>query len=260
MDIVFFFKNQSDFRLNDTTDLKILKISIRQWNRLYKPGITKTYISGIYTQKEYKDIIDYLGESFIKKYNIQIINIKKIPPEFTTNKSNKVNYSLIITWEYLKKPFIVGTNDIFPIKMIDDSYINKHYKILHNDYTKIPKGKDFWITEHWTNTNNYFKEKYNFANKEIYEGHNAYLITKEFMDFYTADKNLWIDMDRDMVHTVWMKMKGQNVLHEDNYCGVTFEWNKWQLDKKKLQKYKMINLTLPNHPKSKSFISKYLLK
>jgi len=254
MNLVIMFKNQRDFRGDNVTDLKMLKISIKQWNRFYKPRISKTYISGSYNQFEINEILNYLGKNFIEKYNITILNVGSIPPEFNTHKTNRANYQLIKTWEYLQEPFILGTNDIFPIKLIDDNYLNKEYRIRHKDYTKITPRN--WYEQHWINTIKYFKEKYGFENKEIYEGHNAYVITKEFMDFYLSDPNLWFDKDKDMVLALWLKMNGKDILSKEEFCKETFFANKLQITKKDLKRLKMINVTLPNHPESKKILKK----
>jgi len=256
MNLVIMFKNQSNFRNDSIIDLKMLKLSIKQWNKFYKPGISNTYISGSYSEPELKEIINYLDRSFMNKYNIKIINTTDIPTEFNNNKTNRINYQLIKTWEYLKEPFILGTNDVFPIKLIDNSYLNKEYKIRYKHYNDI---KIFsWFENNWLNAIKYFKDKYSFETTEIYEGHNAYIITKEFMDFYLTDKNLWFDKDRDVVLNLWLRMNGKNILHRDQFCKETFSHNKLQITKQDLKKLKMINVTLPNHPKSKKILKKVI--
>jgi len=256
MNLVIMFKNQVGFRGDNITDLKMLKISIKQWGRFYKPGIDKVIISGSYSNKELKDIIDYLGSNFIESYNIKIININSIPRQFNSNKTNRINYQLIKTWEYLKEPFILGTNDIFPIKLIDNSYLNKEYRIRYKDYTKVSEPS--WVEQHWINTIKYFKDKYSFNTKEIYEGHNVYTITKEFMDFYLSDSNLWFDKDRDMVLNLWLRMNGKNLLSKEEFCKETFSNNKLQISKQDLKRLKMINVTLPNHPESKKILKRII--
>jgi len=253
--IVFMFKNQK----NDLTDYKMLKISMKQWFRLYDGEVENIYICGVYTEQDIKDIVNNLTENFLKKYKVKIINAKNIPKQFDTNKTNRANFQLISAWKHLQKPFIVATNDIFPIKKIDDSYLNMEYMIKYPDINKIPEDKYYWWLENYRRTYEYFKSKYNFENKIVYEGHNPYYITKEFMDFYLADPNLLFNMDRDTILTFWNKMNGREVLRE-KYIVTTFIRNKWQIKKKELQKAKMINATLPNHPKTKSLLSKILLK
>ena len=258
MDIVFMFKNQSGFRGDNVTDLKMLKISIKQWKRFYKPGLDNIYISGSYNKQELDELLNYLGNSFMDNYNIKIINVGDIPKEFNNNKTNRINYQLIMTWLELKSEFIVGTNDIFPIRFIDDTYLNKLYKILYNDYTKIPSKDMFWLMENWVRTIEYFKYKYNFENKIVYEGHNPYLVTKEFMDFYLADNNLWFNMDRDIVLFMWLLMNGEDIFTKEQYCKETFYANKLQITKKDLKRLKMINVTLPNHPESKKILKRII--
>jgi len=256
MNLVIMFKNQVGFRGDNITDLKMLKISIKQWNKFYKPGISNTYVSGSYSNKELKDITDYLGTNFIERYNINIINVGKFPKDFDNHKTNRANYQLIKTWEYLKEPFILGTNDIFPIKLIDNSYLNKEYRIRYKDYTEVLEPS--WLEQHWINTIKYFKDKYEFDSKEIYEGHNAYTITKEFMDFYLSDPNLWFWKDKDMVLNLWLRMNGKNLLSKEEFCKETFSHNKLQLSKQDLKRLKMINVTLPNHPESKKILKRII--
>ena len=256
MNLVIMFKNQTDFRGDNTTDLKMLKISIKQWNKFYKPGIGNTYICGSYSEPEAKDIIHTLGNKFIDEYNIKILNVGKIPDGFNTSKTNILNYQMITAWDYLKDDFIFGVNDIFPIKFIDNTYINKEYAIRYKDYTKV--NSNSWIDNNWINTIKYFKSKYGFESKEVYEGHIPYMITKEFMDFYLADKSLWFNKDRNIVLTLWLKMNGYDILHKEKYCKMTFANNKLQTTRKDLKALKMINVTLPNHPESKKLLKRII--
>ena len=266
MNLVINFKNQIGFRQNFTIDLKMLKISIKQWNRLYEPKIDKTFIVGSYTDKEIEDIITYLSKQFIDKFNIKILNAGSIPVQFNTNKISRVNYQMIKAWEYIKEPFILGTNDIFPIKKIDNKYLNKEYKVKYKDYTNIKElslkepNKVHWLTHQWIYAIDYFRNKYNFDSKTIYELHNAYVVNKEFMDFYLSDSNLWIQIGRDIVIALWLKMNGKEILSDEEFCKVTFDSNKLQINKNDLKKLKMLNVTLPNHPDSVKLLKKVLLK
>ena len=256
MNIVFNFKNQVKFRRDNTIDLKMLKISIKQWNRFYKHGIKNTYIAGSYSEKEIDELINYLTTDFLDKYNIKILNVGSIPKQFNLNKVTRVNYQTIKAFEYIKEPFIMGTNDIFPIKYIDNKYLNKEYSIRHKDYSKLELNKIDWLEEQWIYTIEYFKEKYNFHNKEIYELHNAYVVTKEFIDFYLSNPELLFNSGRDIVLALWLKMNGKEILSEEEFCKPTFYSNKLQINKNDLKKLKMIDVTLPNHQESKKILKR----
>jgi len=257
---VIFFKNQSKLKNNSLIDLKMLKITLKQWIKFYKPGFKKIYISGDFSNEEdAEEIINYLNAKFMKENSIKLLNYGKVPPKFNTSKTNIVNYGLIKTWEYLKEPFILGTNDIFPIKFVDDKYINKQYKIRTNDYEKMSfKERKHWLNSHWIKAIKYFKEKYNFDNKIICEGHNPYKITQEFMNFYLNDENLQLDIDRDIVHTLFLKMNEEEVMCKEEYCKATFISNKFSISKKDLKNIKFVNCTLPNHPKTKNLIKRII--
>ena len=105
----------------------------------------------------------------------------------------------------------------------------------------------------------HFNEKYNTDFKQVYNGHQFYSINKEFIDFFTSDEFFIFNCDRNAVLTHYLKMKGEDVFIPD-YIGETFARNQWIWDKKKAKQYKGVNITLPNHPKSKSLMSKILLK
>ena len=257
-DLVFMFKNQKYFRQDETIDLKMLKISIKQWNKLYE-NAGKTYICGEYSQKDLEDLFGYLGDDFCNKYDIKVINVDKIPSEFNKNKSIRVNYQMLFAWEVLKKDFVLCANDIFPIKKISDDYINKEYAVKYKDYTKIPKEKRYWWLNNYINFLEYFNKKFNTNFKEVYEGHSFYAVDKEFIEFFKSDEKFIFEFDRDVVLINYLKMKGENVF-KPGFIGTTFIANKWVWDKKKEKQYKGINVTLPNHPKSKSLLSKILIK
>ena len=261
MNIVFNFKNQVSFRGDNITDLKMLKISIKQWLKYYKPGFKDVFICGHYNKEELDELISSLGSSFINDNKLKIVNIEFIPSIFKTSKTNIVNYQMMAMWSYTKEPFIMGTNDIFPINLTDDTYLNKEYSIRHKDYRElnIPDlNKAPWFLVNWINTIEYFKYKYNFFNKEIYEGHNAYVVTKEFMDFYMKDPELWINKDRDVVLSLWLKMNGHDLMHEEEFCKPIFANNKLQISNDDIKRLKMINATLPNHPKSKKILKRII--
>ena len=254
-DIVVMFKNQR----KGVLDLKLLKASIKQWSRLYKDFSGNIYVCGGYSDSEVKDIQDYLTANFIRKYNVTIMNIGKYPTEFADNKVNKINYQFLVATKVLPKGFILATNDVFPIKIIDDTYLNKEYDILCKDYTKLPERLKYWWSQQYINTAEYFKAKYNVKNKIMYVGHNPQYYSAEFIEFYTKDQNLWFNMSRNIVLTHYNLMKGYNVLR-DKYLITTFRANKWIANKKEVQKAKMLDVTVPEHPKTQSLMKKLLLK
>lgn len=254
-DIVVMFKNQREGIL----DIKLLKHSIKQWSRLYKDFSGDIYVCGGYSDKEVKDIQDYLTANFIKKYNVTIMNIGAYPTEFNNHKVNRANYQFLVASKVLPNGFILAYNDTFPIKPIDDTYLNKEYDILVKDYTKMPNDLKFWWTEQYINTSKYFEEKYGVSNKTIYVEHHPQYYNAEFIEFYHNDKNLWFDMSRDVVLTHYNLMQGYNILR-DKYMITTFRANKWVANKKEVQKAKMLDVTVPEHPKTQALMKKLLLK
>ena len=257
-DLVFMFKNQKEFRQDETTDLKMLKTSIKQWNRLYE-NAGDTYICGEYNENDLKEIFEYLGKNFVDKYDIKIINVGKIPLAFNQNKFTRVNYQMLAAYDQIKKDFVLCANDVFPIKKIGDEYLNKEFKIKYQDYTKIPANEKFWWVNNYINTLEYFNNKYDANLKTVYEGHTFYAVDKDFIEFFSSNPYLLLNCDRDTVLIQYLKMKGENVFMPD-IIGETFTRNQWVWDKKKAKQYKGVNITLPNHPKSKSLMSKILIK
>lgn len=259
--VVFMFKNQVDFRKDRFIDLWILKVSIKQWFKLYKHHNKTTYICGSYTKEDIDEIVNYLTEPFIKRYNIKIINIGGFPKKLV-NKSQKVNYQLIKMWQYLQTPFAVAHNDVFPIKPINDDYMDKEYEIISNDYKKIPENKIYWWLNNQINTLEYLNKNYceKFGKdkdflKITYGGHSFYSVNKEFMEFFMSDEWFLMNADRDVVLTNWKKLHDKKV-YIPGFIGTTFHSNKWIWDKKKEKQYKGIDATLPNHPKAKNLIKK----
>ena len=251
------FKNQKGFRHDETTDLKMLKTSIKQWNRLYE-NAGDTYICGEYKKQDIQEIKDYLTKDFIKKYNIKVIHVD-IPKQFSHIKTARLNFQMLAAYNQLKNDFVFCANDIFPIKRIGDDYINKEFKIKHQDYTKLDRENAFWWLKNYISMLEHFNEKYNTDFKQVYNGHQFYSINKDFIDFFTSDEFFVFNCDRNAVLTHYLKMKGEDIFIPD-YIGETFARNQWIWDKKKLKQYKGVNITLPNHPKSKSLMSKILLK
>ncbi len=259
MNYVFMFKNQIDFRKDRFIDMKMLKISIKQWFNMFKDNNKKMYICGSYNKFEEKELIDYITKDYMNKYNIKILNVGSFPKEFNKNKTSKINYQMLAAFNHLKEPMILCANDIFPIKLIDESHLNKEYMIRNNDYTKLPnidkpEKLHWWELEH-INTLKYFNNKFGTNFKTMYEGHSLYYITEEFINFLKANPYLMINSPRNLVLINWLKMKGEDI-YKPGFCSMTFYSNNWMLDKKRLQQTKVVNITLPNHPKSKAFLNK----
>jgi len=240
-DLVFMFKNQKN------SDIDILKTLIKQWKKLYKDA-GEVKICGSYNNIEISFLKEKLKKE-IEKYNIEIINFKI--PEY--HKAIKLNIQMIEMWKILKKEYVFCSNDIFPIKLINDEHLNKEHLIRYKDYTKIdPKG--WWEISHFK-TLKYFNEKYNTDNKIVYNGHSFYTIDEEFMKFFLSDEN-FITMDRNFVKTQFLLMNGDDVYMPD-LIGTTFKNNKLVWDKKKEKIYRGINVSLPYHPSSKKILKKF---
>ena len=257
MNYVFMFKNQKTFRGDSFTDLRMLKISIKQWYKLFKDNNKKIYICGNYTVPELNEISDYLGDNYIEKYNINVINVDTIPGEFNKNKSLKVNYQMLYAYNTLKEPMVLCTNDVFPIKLIDKGYLNKEYKIRYTDYRDAVNPG--WWARNYINTIKYFNEHFNTDFKTVYEGHSLYYADHDFIKFCLDNPDLLLNFDRDTVLILWLQMNGETV-YRPGFGSTTFHANKWILDKKTLQRTKVINVTLPNAPESKKLLNKIVLK
>jgi len=256
---VFMFKNQTDFRKDQTTDLKMLKTSIKQWNKLYQ-GNDENYICGEYSPFDLDEIKKYLGDDFIERYSIKVINCK-IPSRFKISKTAKINFQMLEAFKVLQQEYVFCVNDIFPIKKITQEHLNKEYLVKYNDYTKIKDDAKFWWVDNYIKFLEFFNKKHNTDFKKIYEGHNFYTIDEEFIEYFLSEEFYVLNCDRNVVktHFLLLKNKEQDLFIPD-LIGTTFKKNKFVLDKKSLMKHKGINVTLPNHPKSKSLLSKILVK
>lgn len=254
--IVFMFKNQTDFKKDQTIDIEMLKISIKQWSKNYKTD--KMIICGSYNNKEIQDIVDILTETFILERGIKILNIGEFPKGLV-NKTQKVNYQAIFAWDYLKEEYIVAYGDVFPIQKIDDSYLNKEYGIKYDDYTKIPENKMYWWLENNINAIKYLSEMYNVELKTIYEGHTFYTVDEEVINLLKNDPFLFMNVDRDIIKQKLEIIKGKDILIPD-FIGTTFIANKWVWDESKEEQYKGIDVTLPKHPKSQELLKRLKIK
>ena len=257
MNYVFMFKNQKSFRNDSVTDLKMLKISIKQWYKLFKDDNKKIYICGSYSYRELDEITDYLGDNFMSKYGINFINVNFIPPIYSTHKSLRVNYQMLSAYEYLGEPMVLCTNDVFPIKLIDESYLNKEYKIRYADYRDAVNPG--WWVKNYIKAIEYFNEHFDANLKTVYEGHSLYYADHEFMKFCKDNPELLLHFDRDTVLILWLQMNGETV-YKPGFGSTTYHANKWLLDKKTLQHTKVINVTLPNAPKCKQLLKKITVK
>ena len=252
--VVIMFKRQR----KGVLDLWLLKKSLKQWSRLYK-NIDGLYICGIYPENELNLMLDYLTADFIKKYKITIINISEIPKIYDTNKVNRANFQHIMAYKALKRGFVVGYNDMFPIKPIDDTYLNKEYRILHKDYRKMKPEDHYWWADFYIKTSEWFKEHYNLENYIMYKGHNPQYYNKEFMEFYLEHPELHIDMNRDTILLHWNLVKGYNILR-DNFMLNTYFSDKWLPTKSDTKTKKMVDVAVPESKKTINLLKKLLLK
>ena len=257
MPIVFMFKNQTDFRKDQTIDLKMLNISIRQYIKLYK-NLGDIYICGSYNNKEIDDIVKTIGQDYIERKGIKIINIGSFPLGVKT-KTQKVNYQAIAAFDTLKEEFIVAHNDVFPIKTIDETYLNKEYGIKYKDYTKIPEGKSYWWLDEYIKTLGHLSKLWDIDLKTIYEEHTFYTCDEETIKLLQEDPFLFTYAARNVVRIQKDIRDGKDVYIPD-FIGTTFIANKWVWDKNKEKQYRGIDVTLPNHPLSQKLLKKILKK
>lgn len=248
--LVIMFKNQKEM------DLLLLQIAITQWNKCYDK-IEKTYICGIFDNYELEEISKSLSRPFIERFNVTFINLKKIPDEFKTTKTNRLNYALIRTWNFLKRDFILAPNDVFPIRKIDDRFFNIENEIRYKSVEAIPSSEEYWWVKNYKRTIKYFQEHYNLKQDVVYDGHIPNLITKEFMDFYLSDKNLWLDMDRNIVLTLWRVINNQKII-DKKYLATTFSMGKWDIKEEEMNDIYFVNITNPTHIESRKFLKNIL--
>lgn len=251
--IVFHFKNQSDSRQHKFTDYRVLKNSINMWHK--NVDIKAAYIIGEYTNEDIAEIKEQFSKEF-EKYNLSIINIKNP----MTYKWMRINYQVLKAYEYLKEPFISAHIDVFPIRKLSDEHFNKEYGIRHRDVIKLyndPTKKDHigWFGELEARTLIYFNEKYNTDFKIMYEHHSFYYITKEFIDFFTNDRELF-KFNYSTILCLYNQLQGESIWYPD-LIGVTYRRNKFVWEKSKEKIYKGINLTLPDGQKSKKIMKKF---
>ena len=257
MNYVFMFKNQKNFRGDDHTDLKMLKTSIKQWYKLFKDDNKKMYICGSYNQDEVSEIALYLTENFINKYDIKIINVGQIPEDFNKNKTSRINYQMIFAYNFIKEPIILCTNDIFPIKLIDKNYLNKEYIIKYKDCTQITEPH--WWEQEYIDAIDYFNITFKTDFKTMYKGHSIYYIDKDFINFLNENPFLMHNIPRNVSLILWLQMNGETV-YKPGFGLATFYKNKWLIDKKILQKIKILDVTKPNDLKTKKLLSKIIKK
>ena len=149
------------------------------------------------------------------------------------------------------------TNDVFPIKMIDKSYLNKEFAIRVKDYRDVVNPG--WWLSNYIETIKYFNKRFNTDFKTIYEGHSLYYVDHDFIKFCLDNPDLLLRFDRDTVLILWLQMNGETV-YRPGFGATTYYANKWLIDKKTLKRIKVINVTLPNSPKSKNLLNKIILK
>ena len=252
--VVIMFKNQR----KGVIDLWLLKHSIKQWRRLY-PNTQNIIICGSYNKFEQEELLGYLTSNYLEKHKVFVLNVGEIPEAFNTHKVNRVNYQLICAWEALQSGFVLAYNDMFPIKPIDDTYLNKEYRILHKDYRYIKPSDMYWWAKFYIRTAEWFKEHYGLTHYTMYKAHNPQYYNKEFMEFYLKHPELQIDMNRDNVLLYFNLLQGHNIMRDD-YMLNTYYKNKWIATKDKIKTAKMIDCAVPESPKTKTLLKKLLLK
>lgn len=234
--LVFIYKHISNVTLNT------LKLSVLSWKKNY--DYNKIFICGDFDNKT---------ENILKETKLfnEIINIK-IPFSYYGHKNDKINFQTLSAWNFLKEPFIVCRNDIFPFKKVSEKYINKEYNILYEDYSKSEK---FWWTDRYINMLEYFNSKFDRNFKTIYEGHQFFDIDEEFISFIKENKDLMFIQTFGNIKTFYHLLKNENIF-EPKYLQTTFFGGKWKFEED--ERTIGINLTIPTNSKSKNLIEKKL--
>lgn len=256
MNYVFMFKNQVKFRGDKITDLKLLKLSIKQWSNLFEDSNKNIYVCGSYSKKDINEIATYLTSTFIEKYNITMLNVGNIPDVFNQRKTTIVNYQMLVAYDYLQEPFVICSNDVFPIQQIDDSYLNKEYGIKYNDYHSIKEPS--WWEDNYIKAIQYFNQKYGTNHNKIYYGHSMYYIDKEFIDFCNEDPAMLLRFDRDTILMLWLEIVKNKSVYIKGFGSFLIAKDKWMINDKNINQLKLINATDPKDNRSRKFLNKLI--
>lgn len=175
--LVFAYKIFSEF------DFISLNVAMLRWKQHYNKHAQIYIICDKQTAETFEKTPHYAFKDEIKLivYQPDYRGITRLAP--TMKKTALLNEEIIYLWDKFKEPFLFLSDDKFPICDIDNSHLNKEYKILGFYPKWKPDKSNYW--QLMVNKGAEFMTKrYKVKNPKIFKNHYFPLITEEFVNWF----------------------------------------------------------------------------
>ena len=258
MDLVISFKPG-----NKGQDYNMLRLAFIQYVKFAKFLTGDFYIIGDYTEKQLEEVteqIDKISNRIGRK--ITVLNTK-----LHTNKDIKLDKFQIIYYQvtaagrYLQDKkgsvnFLHAHTDVLPIKPLSLDDLNKEYKIKDKDWEKHLNDSfsNKWFSRLQAMSIKHYTEKYGKRDTALMEHHYFYAIDDKILEELVKPEN-YLNFNYPDVITNYHIFVRNIPLHscmKRDLITTTFIANQWVY--KVSENTKAVNVTVPNHTKSKKLL------